>query len=173
MSKFHASILWIGLGFALNSHGITKNELLPSIAMTSSANKSVLKSEELKGKITLINFWATWCEACKVELKEFSEQLPAALKNEKFRFVFVALDKEPEKAEQWVNEQTKDIAGLKPYLYLDPSFAVAETLAIDSFPFSIVVGPDLKIAHVQKGYREGEGSTRAMLKTVEKLMKKM
>ncbi len=51
--------------------------------------KSIMDSS--KGKVTLVNFWATWCPPC---VKEFPElvKLYNNYKDENFNLIFVSLD---------------------------------------------------------------------------------
>jgi len=37
------------------------------------ANGRDVKLTDLKGKVVLVNFWATWCEGCQVEIPWFVE----------------------------------------------------------------------------------------------------
>lgn len=40
-----------------------------------------LGSDELKDKIVVLDFWATWCENCASEIPEFNKLLEATLRD--------------------------------------------------------------------------------------------
>lgn len=43
---------------------------LVSVANTAGAS---LKSEDLKGRVTILDFWATWCQPCITEIPHYNE----------------------------------------------------------------------------------------------------
>src|SRR5688500_2735340 len=92
---------------AHTAFGVAEGELFPKVEITKTSGPA-FSSADLQGKVTVINFWATWCEACKVELKEMQTEFANLLGNENFRFMYVSLDKEPEKAVKWVSENVSN-----------------------------------------------------------------
>jgi peroxiredoxin len=57
------------------------------------ANGQTLKLSDLRGKVVLLNFWATWCTPCKVEIPWFVE-MEREFKDEGFAVVGVSMDED-------------------------------------------------------------------------------
>jgi len=52
-----------------------------------------LKSADLKGKVIVLDFWATWCVPCKIEIPEYNKLRAKLLKEEQdVEFVGVTFD---------------------------------------------------------------------------------
>ena len=66
---------------------------------------------QYKGKVVLVNFWATWCAPCKKEIPwliEFNEKYGP----QGFAIIGVAMDDEGKKVvEPWVRDQRFDVNG--------------------------------------------------------------
>jgi thiol-disulfide isomerase/thioredoxin len=131
-----------------------------------------LDNAGMQGKITIVNFWATWCAACKVELLEMEDLFRPLASEKDVQMAFVSLDKEPEKATEWFQSNLKEPDQMLKHLFMDPAFEAADKLSADSFPMTFVIGRDGKVAFVQKGFKEGEGSTEKIAKLVAELAHK-
>ncbi len=74
----------------LRSGGSEPDVVMPSFARLEMAGDS-LRSEHLKGKISVLNFWATWCGPCVIEIPEFVA-LKEEWKDRPFELVGVSMD---------------------------------------------------------------------------------
>lgn len=167
---------FLGLAFAalawgLPAKAVTVGESIAGTVIKKHEKGPDLSDTTLKGKITVVNFWATWCAACKVELVEMEDHLKTLFGEKDFQIAFVSLDKEPEKAADWMRSNLKTPDQFLTRLYDDPKFEVADKLTIDSFPMTLVIGRDGKVAHIQRGFKEGEGSTEALAKLTQSLLR--
>lgn len=91
-------------------------EALPAFTFQDGDGKP-LTIADFKGKVVLLNLWATWCAPCRLEMPAL-DRLQAAVGSDKFEVVALSLDKDGvDKARKFFAE-TK-IAHLK--FYIDPT----------------------------------------------------
>ena len=60
-------------------------------ARTVDGSNRIRSLEDYKGKVLVLNIWATWCEPCKVEMPSF-EQLHRQVRDTDLRIVAVSID---------------------------------------------------------------------------------
>jgi peroxiredoxin len=60
-------------------------------ARTVDGSNRIRSLEDYRGKVLVLNIWATWCEPCKVEMPSF-EQLYRQVRDTNLRIVAVSID---------------------------------------------------------------------------------
>ena len=165
-------LAWISAAFLLTSaaSAVELGDKFPAKTIKH-IEKGQISTGDMAGKVTIINFWATWCEACKVEIVEMEDLFRPYVHDKNFQMVFVSLDKDPSKAKEWFASNLKKPDEMTKFLYSDKTFALAEELSIDSFPMTMIIEPNGKIGYIQKGFVEGEGSTEKMVAHSAKVLK--
>jgi len=112
-----------------------------------------LKGEEVslageKGKVVFLNFWATWCVPCKIEMPSM-EDLYKDFKDRGLEILAVSNDLQGAS----VVKPFVDEMGLTYPVLVDPDFHVNEKYLIRTVPTSIIVGRDGVITHILVGAR--------------------
>lgn len=108
-----------------------------------SANGGSISLSSLKGKIVLIDFWASWCKPCRAENPNVV-RVYNKYKDKGFTVLSVSLDKEKN---NWLNAIKQD-GLIWPNHISDLKFwdcAAAKTYGITSIPFTVLVAKDGKI----------------------------
>lgn len=73
-----------------------------------------------RGKVTLVNFWATWCAPCVIEMPYLNE-LQRRYGSDEFEVITISMDRTYEEAERFFIEN--ELTSLE--LYFDPSMSMA------------------------------------------------
>lgn len=105
----------------------------PQITVNSLANVP-LKLSALKGKVVLLNFWATWCPPCRAEMPSMMK-LNSAMAGKPFQMVSVSIDEGgvPE------IESFFKASGYSLPTYTDPGGEAVRTYGITGVPESFVI----------------------------------
>jgi peroxiredoxin len=117
---------------------------------------------DYRGKVVLLNFWATWCEPCRDELPSI-ERLRATLAGKPFVVLAVQMGGSARTARDVAEE-----LGLRFPLLLDRDSKVSEAWGVNLLPTSILIGRDGAIAFRHAG--ELDWSSPASRRKVEALL---
>lgn len=93
----------------------------------------------LKGKVVLVNFWATWCPPCRKEMPDL-EALYQRFKG-KGLIIFAVSDEDAAKVKSFLAD--------KPWTFpilLDPGGKTAQALRLEGVPKTLIYGRDGKLA---------------------------
>ncbi len=120
---------------------VTEESRLAAAWTVQLADGRALTSEQLKGKVVLVNYWATWCPYCLKEMPVI-EEFWKDHREKGFEVLAVSVDDPPEKVAQYM----KDHGHAFPAAPMDPSVYAAFGRA-DSIPTSFIVDADGVIRH--------------------------
>lgn len=129
-------------------------------------NGKTLSLEDFKGKYVLVDFWASWCTPCRVEIPEL-KSVYEKYKDKNFTILSISLDKDKEKwmsaltQEQMTWPQLSDLKG-------DQNSA-AKAYKVLGIPANFLIDPNGKIIAV--GIRDYIPGNKTLDKFLSKLIK--
>jgi peroxiredoxin len=108
---------------------------------------SEINLADLRGKIVLLNFWATWCPYCIQELNRVQADIIDKFKGKDL--VFIAVSRGEEKA---VVEKFAKLKNYKFPIGLDGDESIFKKYATRSIPRNFVIDRDGKVILSEMGY---------------------
>lgn len=127
-------------------------ERMPEFTVREVSGKTFSMAKE-RGKVVVVNFWATWCPPCRVEMPRLEKEIWDRYKgNPDFAMVAIARRQSEGKITAFEKQHPEFTF---PLAY-DPQRKVYEKFAAAGIPRSYVVGRDGKILFQSLGYETGE-----------------
>ncbi len=109
-----------------------------------------LRLAEQRGRVVMLNFWATWCAPCREEMPHLS-RIHDKYQASGFTLLGVNVD---DNASNATTMATK--LGLKFPVLLDTDKTVVKLYAVTSMPSTVLIDRDGQLRHVHKGYKSGD-----------------
>jgi thiol-disulfide isomerase/thioredoxin len=104
--------------------------------------------DQWKGKVVVVNFWATWCEPCREEMPQFVK-MQRESGNNGLQFVGIAID-QPDKIRKFAAELGLNYPSLVGgYGALELSRTLGNKVM--ALPFTVILNREGEIAYTQLG----------------------
>ncbi len=127
---------------------------LPSIEMRKLSGETVdIQDYASNGKVTVINYWATWCSPCKRELDAIADIYPEW--QEKYNMELVAVTIDDARALAKVRPLV-DSKGWPYEILSDSKQASQQALNFQTIPQTFVVDTEGNIVYTHNGYKPGD-----------------
>ena len=134
---------------------------MPAFTINSTVNGTI-QSKDLKGKVVLINIFATWCPPCQKELAEVQKTLwPKFKDNKNFRMLVIGREHTDEQLTKY-NEKK----GFTFPLYPDPKREITGKFATSLIPRTYLINKEGKVIEATSGYTD-----EAMVKLIQEIEK--
>ena len=100
-----------------------------------------LTSDDLKGRVVLVNFWATWCPYCRKE-KPAIDSFWKDHRSRGFEVISISIDDTPEKIAAWMQDENY------AFMAAPTNASVAAAFGhVASVPTSFIVDTEGRIRH--------------------------
>jgi peroxiredoxin len=118
---------------------------------------------EQRGRVVLVNFWASWCGPCRQEMPQLN-RLHEAYRGAGLMLLGVNVDDDPRRAADVARRQ-----GIRFPVLLDTDKAVVRRWDMGSMPATVLIDRDGRVRHLHRGWHDGLDATyerqiRALIK---------
>jgi len=125
-------------------------------------DSSALPLSGEKGKILVVNFWATWCGPCRALEPQFDRVALSFQQNKDLMFLAADCDEDETLVAPYVKET-------KPQMTVVFADGLDRLLSINSFPTIVIIDRSGKIVYRAEGYDE-EGSQKNLISAIHEAL---
>ena len=150
--QFRARRCLIGAALGLGS-GVALAALVPASPAPDFTLRTLdgknLRLGEQRGRVVMVNFWATWCGPCRLEMPHLN-RLYTKYRASGFVLFGVNVDEDTRNAAAAASKM-----GLEFPVLPDADKKVSKQYDLSAMPSTVLIDRDGKVRHVHRGYREG------------------
>lgn len=122
-----------------------RKRLIPDLELVSLAGE-YLTTEDLRGKVLLLDFWGTWCAPCRAAIPDL-RSLSARLRKSPFVLISVSNDSDVEVLKRFIAENRMEW----PQVW-DERHETHKKLGVSRFPTYLLVDHEGEIVYVASGW---------------------
>jgi thiol-disulfide isomerase/thioredoxin len=132
---------------------LARARMAPAFAVTTLSGDRVTL-DDLKGKVVLLDFWATWCEPCREALPHMRE-IAKKFQGEPLVIVSVSLDSDEQKWKDFVEKNEMTWMNYRDGGFTGP---VSKLFGVEAIPHTFTIDPDgiLQDEHIGDASIEGK-----------------
>jgi thiol-disulfide isomerase/thioredoxin len=126
-------------------------EAAPPFSLQTLDGRTVTR-DSLKGKVVLLDFWATWCAPCLKALPELKD-LRQKNAGQPLVIVSVSVDEDKKIVQEFASRN-----GMDWVQTWDGQMKAVSAFRVDSFPSYVILDSEGRIAYRQKGWSPGRSA---------------
>jgi thiol-disulfide isomerase/thioredoxin len=124
---------------------------LPDLVLKGFNDGREIRLSSLRGKVVLLDLWASWCEPCKAEMPILDE-MATRLQARGVEIIAVSLDEDRAAAEAFLRNRPSWALTLAH----DPRGSIPELLQPPKMPTSYIVDPQGVVRHINEGFERAD-----------------
>jgi len=149
---------------------IDTGDMAPDFALEMLDGQKI-KLQDLKGKVVLLNFWATWCAPCMRELQEFPDKIVKPFASKNFVLLPVSRGEKADVVRKKMDKLKKK--GIEFNVGLDPDQTIYKQYATNFIPRNFLIDQNGKVVYTSIGYSDKKlndlvEKIKALLEVTEK-----
>jgi thiol-disulfide isomerase/thioredoxin len=123
---------------------LAPGSLVPAFSLPT--RNGTVAVDSLRGRVVLLDFWASWCGPCRQSFPWMAE-LRERLAPRGLEIVAVDLDKNREQADAFLDRYPAAFT-----VAFDPKGATAQAYGVRAMPTSLLIGRDGKVVQIHAGF---------------------
>ena len=132
----------------------------PLLFKLTRTNGSALDLTSMRGKVLVLNFWATWCGPCRTELPLFQKTVEKYRNDPGVAFLAISTDEDRDLVQPYLKQNNYQL----PVVFAD---RIDDHFNISSIPTTIILNPAGQVAFRMRGFNPNDDFVARLSEKIE------